>query len=333
MKAAIIFVAAICAAQVMPATGDSSQSQLLEMRARMGRTLKSLPNYLCLQTTERLRASKSRAKTKALDSVELDVAHVGDKEMYSWPGRNMFADSQLQAVLPSGLVGTGAYASQLIDILFGPGTQFRWVGKEMLGARATLRWDFTVPKSDSGWTVGNGKRSAQVGSEGSLWADAGTLDVVRLFVHATQFPARFPLRSVTRNIGYANVRIGARDVLLPSAVEDLVEEAGGAMNINRSRFGHCREYSTTSTLTFNDPAEQPAQRQPGTSRSARPPNGPDSPAATAPASTAQIPPALAALPPNVRIVLGLDAHLRPDNAVMGAAVNAHLLSDGACQRL
>ena len=74
MKAAIIFVAAICAAQVMPATGDISQTQLLEMRARMGRTLKSLPNYLCLQTTERLRASKSRAKTKALDSVELDVA-------------------------------------------------------------------------------------------------------------------------------------------------------------------------------------------------------------------------------------------------------------------
>jgi hypothetical protein len=328
MKAAIVCVAVICAVQAGLAADETGQRQLLEMRARMGRTLRSLPNYVCLQTTERLRASKAKAQAKAktVDTVKLEVAHVGDKEMYSWPGRNMFADSQLQKALPTGLVGTGAYASQAIDILFGPKTQFRWVGKETLDQRATLRWDFTVPQADSGWTVGNGKRSAQVGSEGSIWADAATLDVVRLDVHATQFPARFPLKSVTRNIDYANVRIGARDVLLPSMVEDLVEEANGPLNINRSRFGHCREYTTTSTLTFDEPAPRQVPEQPTGPAAALPPNGRTPPESAAPPKV-QPPPAFAAFPPNTHIKLGLDGHLRPENAVMGAAVNAHLLAD------
>jgi hypothetical protein len=301
MKAAIVCVAAICVVQAGLAADETGQRQLLEMRARMGRTLKSLPNYICLQKTERLRASKAKAIPKTLDSVEIEVAHVGDKEMYSWPGRNMFADSQLQKELSSGLVGTGAYASQVIDILFGPATQFRWVGKEMLDTRATLRWDFTVPKADSSWTVFKDKRSAQVGAEGSIWADAGTLELVRLVARATQFAARFPLKSVTRSIEYDSVRIGARDVLLPGAVEDLVEEAAGPLNINRSRFGHCREYSSNSTLTFDEPAGQ------------RVPEQPQAPIAT--------------LPPNVQVSLAIDAHIRPGNAVIGAVVKAHLLSD------
>ena len=92
-----------------------------------------------------------------------------------------------------------------------------------------------------------------------------------------------------------------RDVLLPSVVEDLVEEAGGALNINRSRFGRCREYSVTSQLTFDPRPAQPATTQP-----------------TAP---------LAALPSNLLIRLTLDGHLRSAGAVIGAPVNAHVKYD------
>jgi hypothetical protein len=298
MKAAVVFVAAVCAAQAGP---SADESRLIEVRARTGQALKALPDYLCLVTTDRLRASHENAKPNRLDTVELEVAHVGDKEMYSWPGRNMFGDPDLAKVLSDGLVGTGAYASQLIHVLFGHATQFRFAGRENLGQRATLRWDFTLPQADSAWILAAGRRSAQVGSVGSVWADAETRLLVRLQARATQFPARFPLKSVARTIDYAGVRIGVRDVLLPSAVEDLVEEAGGAVNINRSRFGQCREYKATSELTFD---ERPAQ--------------------LVPAPPVALP---AALPQNVQIRVALEDHLRSAGAVIGAPVNAHVTSD------
>jgi hypothetical protein len=298
MKAAIAFVAAVCAAQTGP---PADESRLPEVRARMDQALKSLPDYLCLETTERLRASRANEKPHPLDTVELEVAHVGDKEMYSWPGRNMFAAADLAKALPGGLVGTGGYASQMIGVLLGHTTQFRFAGPQNLGPRATVRWDFTQPKDGGAWVVAAGRRSAQVGSEGSIWADPETLLLVRLQARATEFPARFPIKSAARTIDYALVRIGARDVLLPGAVEDVVEEAGGALNINRSRFGACREYSATSELTFGEAPAQPAAAQPRA-----------------------LP---AALPPNVPIRLALDAHLRSAGAVIGAPVNAHVVSD------
>jgi len=393
MKYACVLTAAMCVAQVASAQEEAAQKQLQAVRARMAATLKSLPNYVCLQTTERLHATGAKAKPKLRDTVKLDVAHVGNKEMYSWPGRNMFDDSQLRDVVNTGLVGTGAYASQMIDILFGPGTQFRWVGKEKLGAREVLRWDFTVPKAQSDWNVemstrqssarmdldthrvqndshaAKNSRKATVGAEGSLWADARTLQVARMVAHATQFPARFPLKAITRSIDYASVRIGARDVLLPSAVEDAVQEGSHAFDINRSHLGQCREYSTSSTLTFDEapgpqnqqpvvaaaptapqpaPAESPAPA-PVAAPTAEPPAA--EPAAPAPAAPQPVqsqaaPPApqpqaasdapaaqpaasfsLDSLPTGTRIRLGLDQHLRPENAVIGMPVNAHLISD------
>jgi len=52
MKVAIVFMAAVCAAQPGPPAGES---RLPEVRAKMGQAIKSLPDYLCLETTERLR--------------------------------------------------------------------------------------------------------------------------------------------------------------------------------------------------------------------------------------------------------------------------------------
>jgi len=302
MTAAILLIA-LCAMQRSPVAEDSPESQLNRLRAKMGAALRTLPNYVCLQTTERSGAAKSNAKLKALDTVEFEVAHVNGGEMYSWPDGRLFAESELRKRLPFGLVGSGAYSAQVTDVLFGPETQFRWVGRETLDKRATVRWDFTVPQARSNWTVGEGKRMAQVGAAGSIWADAETSVIVRLEARAEQFPARFPLKAVTRIIDYASVRIDGGELLLPATVEDRVVNVQGEININRSRFGRCRAYTASSTLKFDPPGV--LQAGPGETR--------DAPVAT--------------LPPNVQFQLALDGHLRSEGSVMGEAVSAHVVTD------
>ena len=108
--------------------------------------------------------------------------------------------------------------------------------------------------------MSDGARSVKVGAEGSVWADDRSLYLVRLAARAVEFPAGFSVNAAARTIDYASVRIGARDVLMPVAVEDLVETVRGARNMNRSRFGQCREYSATSSLTFDTapPPQSPA---------------------------------------------------------------------------
>jgi hypothetical protein len=189
----------------------------------------------------------------------------------------------------------------MIGVLFGGVTRFHFAGREKLGERDTLRWDFTLAKEDNEWVVSVGQRSAKVNWTGSLWADAETELLLRLQTQAMQFPARFPVKAAARSIDYARVRIGPRDVLLPVAADDRVQEAGGAWNINRSRFGQCREYSASSEITFDTPSAQTAPVQPKA--------------------------ALTALPPNVQIRLALDDHVRSTGVVIGAPLRAHVLSD------
>src|ERR1035438_7777569 len=117
MKAAIVFIATVCAAQSVLPDGESS---LLEVRARMGQALKSLPDYLCLETTERLRASHANAKLRLLDTVELEVAHVGDKagrfkgrvvHPQAWPEDLDYAGKRVV------IIGSGATAVTLLPAM------------------------------------------------------------------------------------------------------------------------------------------------------------------------------------------------------------------------
>ncbi len=121
MRKIAVLLIAVCAGRFAAAAEDLPEQQLNQVRAQMGYALKTLPNYVCFQTTERLRASKAGAKLKAIDTVGLEVAHVDGGEMYSWPGQSMFAESELGKKMPFGLVSSGAYSSQVIDVLFGPG--------------------------------------------------------------------------------------------------------------------------------------------------------------------------------------------------------------------
>ncbi len=88
-----------------------------------------------------------------------------------------------------------------------------------------------MPKAQSNWTVGEGQQRALVGESGSVWADAKTLDLVRLEARAEELPAGFPLKAVTRTIHYASAQIGGRMLLLPAMVEDRVVETRGAVNV------------------------------------------------------------------------------------------------------
>lgn len=303
LRAVLLFVATVCAAQV----GDRQQEVLAKVRATAGQALNSLPSYVCVETTVRLRAPKlaSLQAARRIDTIELEVARIGDKEMYSLPGRNMFADTQLNEVVASGLVGTGTYASHLIDVLYGPGTQFRKAEETTLDGHAVLRWDFTVPRDSSNWMVSSQKRSVRAGSEGSLWVDATSLAILRLVCHAISLPAHFPIKSAARTIDYGMVRIGGREVMLATAAEDVMEYSGG-VNLNRSRFGHCREFSADSTITFPQ-AEVPP-----------PPELAAQPTASRLTTT---------LPKGLWIPLALDQHLRSVDPVIGSVITARVRSD------
>ena len=107
----------------------------------------------------------------------------------------------------------------------------------------------------SGWRIAYAKQSELVAERGSFWVDPGTLDVVRLDVHADGIPSDFPITSVVTTIDYARTRIGQLDVILPQTAVLLIEQFTGERSRNITEFSHCRQYSGQAAISFDVPSD------------------------------------------------------------------------------
>jgi hypothetical protein len=207
-----------------------------------------------------------------VDMVHVEVAVTGDRELYSWPGANKFEDRDITDMINSGTVSNGDFASALRSVITNNVSIITWHSyEEQFGRfndlcaakRQTIRWDYRIPYNLSGWILRYGGRQGRVPEAGSFWADAESLDVLRLEVNAEEIPPDIPLTAVKNTLEYARVRFGSQVLLIPQSAELMVTELTGQQRRNVMEFSHCREFAAQTTLSFNEPAnitDNPAMR-------------------------------------------------------------------------
>lgn len=227
---------------------------LARIKVEMEKNLLSLPNYTCLETMERsMRRAPSR-KYQLVDTLRLEVAMVDGREMFAWPGAKKFEDRPLtEMVGTGGAIGNGTFGLLARAVFLSKAPSFEFLGEVERGGRKLLRYDFDVPQMLSGYSlrvVGRGE--AITGFHGSFWADQATLDVQRLEIRADVIPPALELSLAGDNIEYRRVRIGERDVLLPSLAELFMVDLNGGESRNRIELSNCRQYTGESTLSFEE---------------------------------------------------------------------------------
>ena len=72
---------------------------LARIKQRMAQNLSRMPDYTCLETIERFRSVPRSEALKLVDTLRLEVAHVGIKELYSWPGAQRFEDRDVAEIV------------------------------------------------------------------------------------------------------------------------------------------------------------------------------------------------------------------------------------------
>src|SRR5262245_34587650 len=153
--------------------------QLGRVTRRMRQHLDRTVSHTCLETIERSRINRS-GREQRHDTVRLEVAFVGDRELFSWPGASRFDDREVGDLVNGGAIGSGLFASIARAVFLGGWARFKFVGNETIGTAQTLRWDYEVPLMGSGWTIRMGGAEGKSAFSGSFWADPSTSDVVRL---------------------------------------------------------------------------------------------------------------------------------------------------------
>jgi hypothetical protein len=225
---------------------------LARIKVRMEENLTRLPNYTCLQTIERSRRRAPTHRFELVDTLRIEVAIVGGKELFAWPGAGEFQEREISEIVQGGTIGNGNFGLHARSVFLSSAPTFTYVGEGIRDGRQTIRFDYRVPYFKSGYRIRVPPNEAIVGYHGSLWVHAETLDLVRLEVYADDIAPRVGVSEASDSIDYARVRIGDADFLLPQASELRMIDFAGNESLNRVQFSGCRQFTGQSFLSFGE---------------------------------------------------------------------------------
>ncbi|MFB3825288.1 MAG: hypothetical protein ACE15B_00920 [Bryobacteraceae bacterium] len=277
------------------------ETLLPRIRAHMAANLAGLPNYTCGQNIERSVKPASGSRYQTRDTVRIEVAFVDGRELFAWPGAPKFEERPLDQMIGGGAIGTGAFAMHAEAVFRGNAAVFTYGGAAPENGRTVVRFDYRIPVHKSQFFVRSGPNQATVPYHGSFWADAATLDVLRLAVEANDIPGKVGVRSTGLMVEYGRRRIGGSEYLLPVTAELTIADSAGNESRNRTRFESCRQYTGASVISFGEPA----------------------PAAAPPAPAAKP----VTVPRGTLLELSLQQPLELSQAVIGDAVSAAAMRD------
>jgi hypothetical protein len=240
---------------------------LARIKAHMRHEIAQMPNFTCIEGIERYhRASGPTGTMKPLDTLQLEVAHIGGRELFSWLGDRNFKEDNPSAFIGGGMIGSGVFASHLRSVFLGD-TLFQYRGEVDLGGRPAACYSFQISARASGYQITLLGASGTVGVKGLIWADPQSLDLIRMEIHVDDIPPTLPLVDAITTIDYARMRIGTADVLMPQTGEMHLIEFSGEENRNIVEFTHCRSFNADSSISFTSadsptPAASSAQPVP-----------------------------------------------------------------------
>jgi hypothetical protein len=241
---------------VEPPAAEDPEWILQQISNKVADHLSHLPNYTCHEVINRLVSPLRGGGLRQHDRVELEVAFIGQEELFARAGDTNIQESSVTKLVPTGAMGNGLFGTHAESIFLTGAATFDYVGIAQKGGRKTYRYDFRVPVEKSNFSVGHNGAEAIVAYRGSVWADFQTFDLIGLEVAADQFPPYLRLSSVRERSEYTPVRIRGSEFLLPLHAEMEIVDSSGNLSMNEVTLEQCREYTGESTVMFEGPVDR-----------------------------------------------------------------------------
>jgi hypothetical protein len=201
---------------------QASDPFIEEVRKVVRDYLDELPDFICQQEIQRYIDYDGTGAWDKADTLVYELTYNRKRESYK-PINAIGRPVTRPLEESRGAYSTGDFASGLAA-LFDSETKavFKPAGKERLGNRQTLLYDFTVPKGSSRLEVkAEGVEPIIAGYSGTVWIDAETKRVLRIDQAVDDLPKGFPVTHSESSVDYDVIKLRGLDMdfLLPIRAE------------------------------------------------------------------------------------------------------------------
>jgi hypothetical protein len=214
---------------------------------------KSLPNYMCVQTTRRHIEATTRGYQSYGDEVRELLTFFDNKESYKVEMINGKSVTHIEHNQLGGVVSSGEFGSMLKHI-FDPdtGTTFDWDHWATLRGKRVYVFSFNVPQ-EKGYSMyhGESKRDYVSAYKGLVYADRDTKAVMRIKMDCVGIPPDYPIHEVGLTLDYNPTKIADQEFTLPFHFE-LHSTENRAVTKNEADYRLYRKFGAEATITFGE---------------------------------------------------------------------------------
>lgn len=247
-------------------TGPAKDDAFIaEVRRNVRDYIDELPDFICQQEITRY-IDNGTGAWQRIDTLVYELTYNRKRESYR-PLNTIGRPVTRPLEQSGGAYSTGDWATALA-VLFDPETKasFRPAGKDRLGKRETLIYDFTVPAETSKLTIASeGHQKITAGYSGSIWIDAETKQVLRLEQAADDLPPGYPVTQAENAIDYDMVKLRGIEVefLLPTNAEFIIADRRRRQySRNQIYFKFYRKFETDLKVVDDAETPPPATKPP-----------------------------------------------------------------------
>lgn len=186
-----------------------------------------LPDFICNQEITRYADIDGSGAWQKYDNLSYEVSYHKKSETYK-PINVIGRPVTLPLDQVGGATSSGDFGIRLAQ-LFNRETQatFKTAGKEKLGNRQALLYDFTVTKARSNWQIkAEDLPPIIAGYSGTVWIDAEMKKVLRVEMAADDLPLNYPVTQAEGSTDYDMVKLRGLDMnfLLPVRAETILAD-------------------------------------------------------------------------------------------------------------
>lgn len=231
-------------------------SLIAEARQRAVGYADSLPNFICLQLTNRSKDPSGGTRWQHLDTIAETLTYkdkAEDRKIVAVDGKPSNGEREGMKI---GVFSTGELGGDLRAV-FADSTksEFTWKETDTLGDGKVQVFNYRVAKANSMFHVtASNNDDIAVGYHGEVYIDSATRSVRRLTVVADDIPAKFPTHSTSITVDYDYVLINAHDFLMPVSAALSLRQGRSEALLNTMEFRNYRKFGSESRI-LTVPAE------------------------------------------------------------------------------
>jgi hypothetical protein len=247
-----VVISSLPAGTVPQPSAEELESLIESARKRALEYRQSLPNFICVELTDRSVDSSGNGNWKHRDSLAELLRYEDNQESRSTlevnGKRSSLKRTDLNSTWPMSVGEFGA----LLNLVFADSskTTFEWKEAGTLGdGSGPLQvLSYRVARENATIDLSEGNNSIGAGFHGFVYIDGATGGVRRITLEADDLPRKFSMHAAAMTVDYDFVAIAGRDYLMPVHSSVSIQRHRHQTELNEITFRNYRRFASRTKI-------------------------------------------------------------------------------------